>query len=186
LARAASIPDSSDHLRSTSAPSQAIDQERFVASAWNRAFDVVVAATLLVMLSPMFAMLSLLIACDGGPVFLLQKRVGRCGRVFGCLKFRSTMPSAPEVLECDLAEHAAARDEWRRLYKLQSDPRTTSIGAILRSTSLDELPQLLNVLRGDMSLIGPRPLVPDELHHHDGTNNAYHLMIWPGITGVWQ
>jgi lipopolysaccharide/colanic/teichoic acid biosynthesis glycosyltransferase len=168
LARAASIRASSDHRRSTTVPSRATDQAEFVASAWNRAFDVAVAASLLVMLSPMFAMLSLLIARDGGPVFSSHKRAGRGGRVFRYLKFRSTVANASDVLE------------------LQDDQRMTSIGGILRSTGLDELPQLLNVLRGDMSLLGPRPVMQDELQHSDGTSNAYYLMIWPGITGVWQ
>jgi exopolysaccharide production protein ExoY len=196
VARAASIAESSDRIRSTTVPHSVASEvvtptvKSTLASPasqfYKRVFDVASSAALLVMLAPMFVILSLLIASDGGPVFVLQKRVGRCGRVFTCLKFRSTMPSAPEVLECNLAEHATIGDEWLRSCKLQNNPRITSIGGILRSTGLDELPQLLNVLRGDMSLIGPRPLVPDELHHHDGTNNAYHLMIWPGITGVWQ
>jgi lipopolysaccharide/colanic/teichoic acid biosynthesis glycosyltransferase len=120
------------------------------------------------MLSPMFAMLSLLIARDGGPVFSSHKRVDRRGRVFRYLKFRSMVANASDVLE------------------LQDDPRMTSIGGILRSTGLDEFPHLLNVLHGDMSLIGPRPRVPDELHQHDGSSDAHYLMIWPGITGVWQ
>ncbi|MBD8955249.1 MAG: undecaprenyl-phosphate galactose phosphotransferase WbaP, partial [Streptococcus lutetiensis] len=113
------------------------------------------------------------------------KRVGQGGKEFPCYKFRSMVPNAQEALEVYLKENPAAREEWERDFKLKDDPRVTRIGKFLRKTSLDELPQLWNVLVGDMSLVGPRPIVRDEIVKYGDYINDFYL-VPPGITGVWQ
>jgi undecaprenyl-phosphate galactose phosphotransferase len=122
---------------------------------------------------------------DKGPVLFAHARVGRDGETFRCLKFRSMVPNAKEALERLLASDPAARAEWERDYKLKDDPRITPFGRLLRRTSLDELPQLINVVRGDMSLVGPRPVVPAELDRY-GEARVYYLQVRPGLTGLWQ
>jgi Undecaprenyl-phosphate galactose phosphotransferase WbaP len=154
--------------------------------AVKRAFDIVVTLLLLIPLIPICLIVSLLIMLDGGPIFFAHERVGRGGRVFKCLKFRTMVPDAANVLDQVLAHHPEARDEWLRTRKLKNDPRTTKIGNLLRVTSIDELPQFINVLRGDMSLVGPRPVVQQELREHYKTDNSYYLLVRPGLTGLWQ
>jgi undecaprenyl-phosphate galactose phosphotransferase len=153
--------------------------------AIKRLFDVVVALLLVGLLSPLCTIVSLMIALDGGSIFFAHEYVGRGGRVFKCLKFRTMVPNAakaPEqVLSCQ-----GAREEWSRARSLKSDPRTTTIGTLLRVSSIEELPQLINVLRGDMSLVGPRPVVHQELPEHDKADNSYYLLVRPGLTGLWQ
>ena len=127
--------------------------------------------------------LALLVAMDGKSPFFLQKRVGRNGRVFHMWKLRSMVADAEGRLEAHLASDPAAREEWNRNQKLRNDPRITKVGRILRKTSLDELPQLWNVLRGDMSLVGPRPMLVSQQELYPGT--AYYALR-PGITGFWQ
>ena len=121
----------------------------------------------------------------GGPVVFAHKRIGYRGRAFVCYKFRTMAGNAQELLEKHLAENPEAAREWQATRKLSNDPRTTALGRFLRKSSLDELPQLLNVLNGDMSLVGPRPIVPDELTHYGRSARAY-LCARPGITGMWQ
>lgn len=121
---------------------------------------------------------------DGGPVLFSQERVGRDGTVFTCYKFRTMRPDAEEVL-ARLLEEDAFRAEFESAYKLRSDPRITAIGATLRRTGLDELPQLLNVLNGTMSLVGPRPLQTDEVSRY-GELGCVLMAIKPGVTGPWQ
>ncbi|MDA7429450.1 sugar transferase [Primorskyibacter aestuariivivens] len=135
---------------------------------------------------PVFIILSVLcavIALDGRAPLYFQKRIGRNGRVFHMWKLRSMVPNADAQLEAYLAENPEARAEWDRTQKLRNDPRITKIGAFIRKTSLDELPQLVNVLKGDMSLVGPRPMMVDQRTIYPGT--AYYVMR-PGITGMWQ
>ena len=151
----------------------------------KRAFDLVGSATLLLLLSPVLAGLWWKIRQDGGAPIYGHQRVGRDGRLFLCLKFRSMVPQADQVLAELLARDPAARAEWESSFKLKDDPRITPLGRFLRRTSLDELPQLWNVLCGEMSLVGPRPVVQDELAFY-GKNVAYYLMAKPGITGLWQ
>lgn len=139
----------------------------------------------LILLSPIFAIISILIARDGGPVFFHQERLGQGGRRFSCLKFRSMAPDAAERLAHVLREDPEAAAEWAQRQKLANDPRITPIGNFLRRTSLDELPQLINVLRGDMSIVGPRPVVPDEITKY-GKRASYYLRVKPGLTGLWQ
>jgi Undecaprenyl-phosphate galactose phosphotransferase WbaP len=154
--------------------------------AVKRIFDVAAALAMLVAVSPMWLIVSLLIMRDGGPIFFAHERIGRGGRVFRCLKFRTMVPDAVRVLDELLACHPEVREEWLRTRKLKSDPRITRIGNFLRQTSIDELPQLVNVLRGDMSIVGPRPVVHQELRELYKGDNSYYLLVRPGLTGLWQ
>jgi Undecaprenyl-phosphate galactose phosphotransferase WbaP len=120
-----------------------------------------------------------------GPIFFSHERIGRFGHRFEALKFRTMVTNGDEVLAAHLAANPEAREEWRRDHKLKRDPRITFIGGILRKTSLDELPQLWNVVRGEMSLIGPRPIVHAEISKYGDDFDVY-LQALPGITGLWQ
>lgn len=132
---------------------------------------------------PVIGIVALMVALTGGSPFYTQRRLGRNGVVFHMLKIRSMVPEADEVLAAYLASNPEARHEWNNKQKLCNDPRVTRLGRILRKTSLDELPQLWNVLRGDMSLVGPRPITVDQKALYPG--QAYYEMR-PGITGNWQ
>ena len=151
----------------------------------KRCFDIVISFTMLLLLSPVMLLLSWLVSRDGGPIFFGHKRVGNQGALFSCLKFRTMVLDADSVLDSLLANNEQARIEWNSEFKLKADPRITPIGHFLRRSSLDELPQLWNVLTGDMSLVGPRPIVKDELTLY-GEDAQYYLMAKPGITGLWQ
>lgn len=163
-----------------------IEAGTFRQPALKRAMDVVMAGVLLLLGLPVFALLALLVRLDGGPVFFAHERVGFGGRRFGCLKFRSMVTDSTARLEALLASDPAARAEWDATRKLRHDPRITWMGRFLRVSSLDELPQLLNVLRGEMSLVGPRPVVAAELTLHYGAAARHYLSVRPGITGLWQ
>ena len=152
----------------------------------KRALDVIGAGLGLVLLSPFFLVVALLVRADGGPAFFAHQRVGRGGKLFGCLKFRSMVIDSQARLEALLATDPAARAEWEATRKLKNDPRITRIGRFLRSTSLDELPQLINVLRGEMSLVGPRPVQEAEIDRYYGASAAHYMAVRPGITGLWQ
>jgi exopolysaccharide production protein ExoY len=121
----------------------------------------------------------------GGPVIFVQPRVGFGRNMFNCLKFRTMVPDAQQRLERYLAEDAEAAALWRDTQKLKDDPRITWLGHVLRKTSLDELPQLFNVLRGDMSCVGPRPVIASELARY-GAHASDYLRAKPGLTGIWQ
>jgi len=149
----------------------------------KRAFDIAAIVAALPIVLPMIAVLALLIRRDGGPVFYSQDRVGRGGRIFRFWKLRSMVADAEARLEAHLAAHPEARAEWEATQKLKDDPRVTRIGRLIRKTSMDELPQLWNVLRGDMSLVGPRPIMTDQLPLYPG--RAY-FSLRPGLTGFWQ
>jgi UDP-galactose-lipid carrier transferase len=151
----------------------------------KRVFDFFAAAFLLTIMSPLFAYVGYKVTRDGGSAFYGHERVGRNGKKFKCYKFRSMIINSQEVLENLLAADPVAKAEWDKDFKLKNDPRITRIGQFLRKTSLDELPQLWNVLKGDMSLVGPRPIVQDELSRY-GANKEYYLMTNPGMTGLWQ
>jgi lipopolysaccharide/colanic/teichoic acid biosynthesis glycosyltransferase len=152
----------------------------------KRALDVIGAGLGLVLLAPFFLVVALLVRADGGPAFFAHQRVGRGGKLFGCLKFRSMVIDSQARLEALLASDPAARAEWEATRKLKNDPRITRIGRFLRSTSLDELPQLINVLRGEMSLVGPRPVQEAEIDRYYGASAAHYMAVRPGITGLWQ
>jgi lipopolysaccharide/colanic/teichoic acid biosynthesis glycosyltransferase len=148
--------------------------------------DLGLAAVALVFCLPLLLALMALIALrDGGPPLYRHTRVGRGGRLFGCLKLRTMVLDADERLQRLLDADPAARAEWARDHKLRRDPRITALGSLLRKTSLDELPQLINVLRGEMSLVGPRPIVPAEIARY-GCRFAAYGSVRPGITGLWQ
>ena len=151
----------------------------------KRAFDVIAAPLLLVLLTPLMLVLSLLIRADGGSAIYGHTRIGRGGERFKCLKFRSMKLNAEKTLQDLLQNDPGARAEWETHFKLKSDPRITPVGHFLRSTSLDELPQLVNVIKGEMSLVGPRPIVEEELDRY-GEQASLYLQVTPGITGLWQ
>jgi undecaprenyl-phosphate galactose phosphotransferase len=129
--------------------------------------------------------LAALVKRDGGPAFFGHTRIGQNGQPFKCYKFRSMVVNSQEVLAELLASSSDARAEWERDFKLKDDPRVSRIGDILRKTSLDELPQLWNVIKGEMSLVGPRPVVKAELERY-GEDVSYYLEAKPGVTGLWQ
>ena len=151
----------------------------------KRGFDIVVASLLLLFLAPVFGLLCYMVKRDGGNAIYGHERIGQNGEKFKCLKFRSMVTNSKEVLEQLLATSAEARAEWDKDFKLKKDPRITSIGGFLRKTSLDELPQLWNVIRGEMSLVGPRPVIEAGLERYAGDVD-YYLMAKPGMTGLWQ
>ncbi|WP_157670688.1 undecaprenyl-phosphate galactose phosphotransferase WbaP [Chitinibacter sp. GC72] len=153
----------------------------------KRAFDLFGASVGLLLLSPLLAYVVLRIKKEGGPgaVFFGHVRVGMNGVPFKCWKFRTMVHNSQEVLEKLLASDAQAKAEWELDFKLKNDPRITRIGAFLRKTSLDEIPQLWNVLKGEMSLVGPRPIIDAELERY-GDKVDFYLEARPGLTGLWQ
>lgn len=152
----------------------------------SRVIDVIGAASLLLFVMPLMVTIAgLIFAQDGAAPIFAQRRIGRDGRPFSCLKFRSMVPGAEDRLGELLAADPAARAEWERDHKLRRDPRITRLGHFLRKTSLDELPQLLNVIRGDMSLVGPRPIVQAEIWRYGRRFDTY-CTVRPGLTGLWQ
>lgn len=152
----------------------------------KRALDLSLAVPALVFLSPfMLATAALIKLQDGGPAVYFQERIGLGGKTFKCLKFRSMIINSQEVLEKVLSEDPVAAAEWAADQKLRNDPRITKLGKFLRKTSLDELPQLLNVVRNEMSIVGPRPIIQDEAKRYGRYFNDY-ISVKPGITGLWQ
>jgi undecaprenyl-phosphate galactose phosphotransferase len=147
--------------------------------------DVVIAGILLAVLSPLMLIIGVCCRLDGGPAFFVQKRLGKDGEIFDCLKFRSMVIDGEKVLREAFARDAELQKEWAETQKLRNDPRVTPIGRFLRKTSLDELPQLLNVLSQDMSLVGPRPIVQGEVPRY-GAQIGFYYSVRPGITGLWQ
>lgn len=151
-----------------------------------RALDLVIAFLALIFVAPlMFAVAIGIKMQDGGPVFFGHQRIGQGGRSFKCWKFRSMVVDAEARLAALLARDPGARAEWSADHKLRNDPRVTTFGHLLRISSLDELPQLLNVLTGEMSLVGPRPIVKAEVVRY-GRRFAAYTIVRPGITGLWQ
>ena len=149
----------------------------------KRAFDAVAVVLAAPLVLPVILLFGLLVSRDGGPMFYFQDRIGQGGRVFRIWKLRSMVIDAERRLEEHLAGDPAARAEWAETQKLKSDPRITPVGRLIRKTSLDELPQLWNVLRGEMSLVGPRPMMPSQAKLYPG--RAYYSLR-PGLTGFWQ
>lgn len=152
----------------------------------KRLFDLLLSGLGLALLSPLFALLAVLIRFDSpGPVFYLQKRLGRGGKTIHMLKFRTMHVHADAVLERYLQENEAARRQWHEFQKLQPDPRITRVGRLLRRFSIDELPQLWNVFAGEMSLVGPRPILPGQKALYGEAFHDYARVV-PGMTGLWQ
>ncbi|HTC12153.1 MAG TPA: undecaprenyl-phosphate galactose phosphotransferase WbaP [Acetobacteraceae bacterium] len=158
---------------------------RPVARVLKRGFDVLTASLLLFLGAPLMLAIALLVMRDGGPALYRHRRIGAGGRSFPCIKFRTMHVNADAMLKDILARDPAAAAEWAATQKLRDDPRITGIGQVLRRTSLDELPQLLNVMRGEMSLVGPRPIVTAEVAFY-GPQIADYCEARPGITGLWQ
>ncbi|RJT55975.1 undecaprenyl-phosphate galactose phosphotransferase WbaP [Rahnella variigena] len=151
----------------------------------KRLFDIVGSLAIIMLLSPLLLYISRKVRKDGGPAIYGHERIGQNGKPFKCLKFRSMIINSKEVLEELLENNAEARQEWDLTFKLKYDPRITAIGHFLRRTSLDELPQLFNVLKGEMSLVGPRPVITAELDRYCDEVD-YYLLSKPGMTGLWQ
>ncbi len=148
--------------------------------------DVVITTVGLILLAPLMILIAVAIAFDDpGPVLFRQTRLGLAGKPFACIKFRSMRRGAEAQLQRLLAVSAEARVEWELDHKLRDDPRITGVGAFLRKSSLDELPQLWNVLVGDMSLVGPRPIVAAEVVRY-GRHFTHYCSVRPGLTGLWQ
>ncbi len=161
-------------------------QAKLRGCGWKRLSDMLGALALIIVTSPIMLVTFLVIrAQDGGASIFAQNRVGLHGQTFKCLKFRSMVADAEQRLQAYLAENPDARDEWEKARKLKDDPRITRFGHFIRRSSIDELPQLFNVLRGDMSLVGPRPVVPDEMPRY-GMQAIHYLRVRPGLTGLWQ
>jgi exopolysaccharide production protein ExoY len=157
-----------------------------VGGVWKRGFDIMVAGSALLIMAPlMIAVAILILVTMGRPVFFIQQRVGFSKRTFGCFKFRSMVSDAQERLERHLAQNEEAARLWHETQKLKHDPRITWLGRVLRKSSLDELPQLFNILRGDMSCIGPRPVITPELSRYGAYADDY-AKARPGLTGFWQ
>ena len=154
-------------------------------AAGKRALDVVGALVLALVFSPLILAIVILMRGEGDAIIYRHRRVGRDGRAFECLKFRTMVLNADELLGELLERDPQVKAEWVRDHKLRRDPRVTRLGRFLRRTSLDELPQLWNVMRGEMSLVGPRPVVKEELLRY-GRNVRTYLSARPGITGLWQ
>ncbi|WP_246175327.1 sugar transferase [Paracoccus limosus] len=152
----------------------------------KRSLDVTGALLVAAMLLPVICLVACLVRMQGRNVIFGHERVGRDGRHFRCFKFRSMVPDAETRLRELLERDPAARAEWEEHHKLDNDPRITRLGQTLRRTSLDELPQLWNVLRGDMSLVGPRPVTPTELTERYGDHAGAYQTVRPGVTGAWQ
>ena len=153
---------------------------------FKRAFDLVLTITGGLLISPILLAIAVAVAVDNrGRIIFAHERIGRLGKKFPCYKFQTMVPDAQERLKKYLAENPAAQREWDETFKLTNDPRVTRLGAWLRRTSLDELPQLWNVIRGEMSLVGPRPIVEEEVPRY-GENIREYYMVLPGITGMWQ
>lgn len=157
----------------------------YLDSTAKRALDVVGAIAIGVALSPVLCFTVISLSLQKGPVFFQHERVGRFGKSFYCKKFRTMVVDAEEKLHEILSSDPEAREYWEKEFKLKNDPRVTRVGRFLRKTSFDELPQLLNVIKGEMSLVGPRPIVEREIEKY-GSSSVHYLSCKPGLTGIWQ
>jgi exopolysaccharide production protein ExoY len=156
------------------------------AASIKRAFDLVLALPLLIFVAPLMLLIAVLIRLsDGGPAIFSHARVGRHGALFQCHKFRSMHVDADARLKQLLAQDPAAAAEWAQFQKLRRDPRVTPLGRLLRKTSLDELPQLFNIVRGEMGVVGPRPVTAAELQRY-GADSVFYKAVRPGVLGLWQ
>jgi Undecaprenyl-phosphate galactose phosphotransferase WbaP len=152
----------------------------------KRTIDLASSTLLTLFLLPLMAIISILIVVESGfPVFYFQKRLGHGGRTFHMWKFRTMMQNSAALLEHHLASNSELQKEWAEYQKLRVDPRVTRVGRVLRKTSLDELPQLWNIIKGEMSLVGPRPIVKSEVSKYHAAYSAY-VKTTPGLTGLWQ
>jgi exopolysaccharide production protein ExoY len=159
--------------------------DRPIRHTLKRVLDILGAALLGIVFLPLILAVAVLLRREGGHIIFRHRRIGRNGKAFDCLKFRSMVPDADRVLHELLERHPELKAEWLSDHKLRHDPRVTAVGRFLRRTSLDELPQLWNVIRGEMSLVGPRPVVREELLRY-GRHLHRYLAAKPGVTGLWQ
>ena len=172
--------------RRTASVRRRLPREQVRPSGFEYTINAIPALFLLIFFAPVMLLAAALTALeDGGPVFFGHTRIGRNGATFKCLKFRSMSIDAAARLEAYLDQNPGARAEWERDHKLRDDPRVTQWGAFMRKSSIDELPQLINVLRGEMNLVGPRPIVEAEVRRY-GRYIAHYVSVSPGITGLWQ
>ncbi|MDY3277117.1 MAG: undecaprenyl-phosphate galactose phosphotransferase WbaP [Staphylococcus chromogenes] len=151
----------------------------------KRIMDILGSLILIILFSPLLVLFYFLIKIDGGNALFGHERIGQNGKVFKCFKFRSMVKNSQRILDELLVNDHMARSEWEKDFKLKNDPRITKLGHFMRRTSIDELPQLFNVLIGQMSLVGPRPIIKDELSYYKDDVD-YYLMVKPGMTGLWQ
>ena len=158
---------------------------RWPARLTKRLFDTSLSALLIMLLSPLMLCIAVALKLEGGSVFFAHVRVGKKGKRFNCFKFRSMVPNADQALTNLLESNPDLQAQWHKEHKLKDDPRISPLGEFLRRTSMDELPQLFNVLKNEMSLVGPRPIVEEELEKY-GLEKSYYLMVRPGMTGLWQ
>ena len=177
--------ETTENIETTSLRTQSNVQTKISKKVYikvKRVIDVILASIALILLSPLFAIIAIAIKIDSkGPVFFAHKRIGKNGNIIKLYKFRSMVINAEELIKSFTPEQMR---EYKENYKLTNDPRITKIGKFLRKTSLDELPQLINIINGDLSIIGPRPVVADELEKY-GVNKDKFLSVTPGLTGYW-
>jgi exopolysaccharide production protein ExoY len=176
------LPHNSSHFLMTVGRPNSLMRLNYVA---KRGFDAIVASAILVFTLPLMILITAVVALDGGSIFYLSIRIGARGEPFKCIKFRTMIPDADQCLDEYFYYHASARDDWLRDTKLGFDPRITPIGAMLRRSGLDELPQLINVIRGEMSLVGPRAVTVSKLENY-GSDVGLDNYIRPGVTGLWK
>ena len=177
--------ETTENIETTSLRTQSNVQTKISKKVYikvKRVIDVILASIALILLSPLFAIIAIAIKIDSkGPVFFAHKRIGKNGKIIKLYKFRSMVINAEELIKSFTPEQMK---EYKENYKLTNDPRITKVGKFLRKTSLDELPQLINIINGDLSIIGPRPVIADELEKY-GTNKDKFLSVTPGLTGYW-
>lgn len=177
--------ETTENIETTSLRTQSNVQTKISKKVYikvKRVIDVILASVALILLSPLFAIIAIAIKIDSkGPVFFAHKRIGKNGKIIKLYKFRSMVINAEELIKSFTPEQMK---EYKENYKLTNDPRITKVGKFLRKTSLDELPQLINIINGDLSIIGPRPVIADELEKY-GTNKDKFLSVTPGLTGYW-
>lgn len=163
-----------------------LPKDKYIGPILKVGFDFVSAICALIILLPLFIPIACaMLILQGRPILIRHRRIGRHGRPFGCFKFRTMVVNSDEVLEHHLAANPEARSEWAGTHKLKADPRITPLGRVMRASSVDELPQFLNVLMGQMSLVGPRPIVEAEIVKYGHVISKY-CKVKPGITGSWQ
>lgn len=179
-------PTKQDFARSAEAVLNVSTSHKSLRSFLKRSVDIVLSAAALIFTLPLLFVIAVMIKLhDGGSPFFIQRRIGTHGEEFNCIKFRSMVLDSKERLEALLASDPKARREWMETQKLENDPRITRLGAFLRKSSLDELPQLWNILLGEMSIVGPRPIVKNEIEKY-GPYFDYYADVRPGLTGLWQ
>jgi lipopolysaccharide/colanic/teichoic acid biosynthesis glycosyltransferase len=168
------------------APAELIDLQSKRSRFIKRTGDIVFSLSVLTLGAPVFIALALMVKSSSrGPIFYVQPRIGRDYKTFGCIKFRTMRKDSDKLLDSLLASSPELKQEFAKDFKLKNDPRITKLGRFLRRSSLDELPQFINVLRGEMSVVGPRPIVRDELRRYGYRMNEV-LAVRPGMTGLWQ